>query len=167
MIKQTWYQLPEKDCERLNATEMRSIRWLLGALSICSRAEKDMERRLECIPEGKRRFRLMLGQLRAICNDLIGTTPIKQARTVQTTTHDMELRLVPKLTPGDHNALINGHDLAFLVGYAKDALCTTCIADGDECRKCELYQILESLCPQQDWGGKGLCPYNRDDWQER
>ena len=34
MIKQTWYQLPDKDCERLTRFEMQSVRWIMAALNI-------------------------------------------------------------------------------------------------------------------------------------
>ena len=71
-MKKTWYQLQEEDCERLNRTEMTALRWSLAAINSCAYAQDDLAKRLECIPDGKVRWRLMLGQLRALCNDLLG-----------------------------------------------------------------------------------------------
>lgn len=167
MIKKTWYQLPEEQCERLNATEMRAVRWMLAALNSCVYAQKDLDNRLECIPSGKSRFRLMLGHLRAITNDMIGTTPKKQCRQIWNTMADMELRLVPKYTPNANKCIIDVADLSYLVSLAKNDMCTTCIRTGEECRKCELYKILESISPLNDWGSGALCPYNVADWMEK
>lgn len=167
MIKQTFYELPEQDRERLNATEMRSARWMIAALSVCVESQRELKDRLECIPSGKARFRLMLGHLRALCNDLLGTTPYKQRRVIGNTMLDMELRMIPKHTPGDKSVVMNTDDLSFVIKYAKEALCMTCVLTGEECRQCELYKIMESICPQDDWGDSTICPYNRDDWMER
>ena len=88
MIKQTFYELTDEDCERLNATEMRAVRWLMASLNSCIYAQRDLVHRLECIPSGKARFRLMLGHLRAINNDIIGTTPKKQCKQIRNTMDD-------------------------------------------------------------------------------
>lgn len=164
MIKQTWYQLPEKDCERLTATEMRAIRWSLVAVNSVAYAEEDLAKRLECIPNGKVRWRLMVGQLRALCNDIIGTTPEKQHRTIRNVMNDMELRLVPKYSPRGDAVVLDAKDLGHLVMLAKQEKCTSCILTDDECRQCELYKILESVVPLDDYGSKHICPYNLQTW---
>lgn len=163
-MKETWYQLPEADCERLNRTEMQSVRWLLAALNSCVLAQKDLDKRLECIPEGKRRFRLMTGQLRAIANDLIGTTPTNQCRQIRNTMTDMDLRLTPKMTPVGNRVVLDVYDLSYIVQHAQkdDELCQTCIRTGDECRECKLYQIMSAIAPLEDWGSGMMCPYGSD-----
>lgn len=166
-MKKTWYQLPEKDCERLNRTEMVAIRWCLAAINSIAYAQDDLKDRLECIPEGQVRWRLMLGQLRALCNDLIGTVPQKQCVAIKNVMNDMELRMVPKYTPYDSRAVIDVDDLSYLVNHAKKDICTACIKNGDECRECELYKILESVAPQKEWKNSTVCPYLREDWFER
>lgn len=167
MIKKTWYQLEEKDCERLNRSEMQAVRWSLAALHCVAHAQNDLAERLKCIPNGQRRWRLMVGQLRALCNDIIGTTPRKQCVGIQSTMNDMELRFVPKYTPFDTRVVMDVNDLSFLVSHAKKDICSACILTGDECRECELYKILESIAPQQDWGHSTVCPYLREDWFDR
>lgn len=167
MIKKNWYQLPDDQCERLNRTEMVALKWLIAAVNSCAYGQEDMERRLECIPEGKRRYRLMLGQLRAICNDLIGTMPRKQAVTIKNTMNDMELRLVPKFSGHGNRVTLDIDDLSYIVNAAKKDHCLACILNGDECRSCKLYQILESIAPMEDWGDSTVCPYMREDWLDR
>lgn len=164
-MKQTFYQLPEEDCERLNSTEMRAIRWSLAAINSIAYAEEDLAHRLECIPNGRLRWRLMLGQLRALCNDLIGTTPRKQCNTIKNTMKDMELRMVPKFTPRDSRVVMDAPDLGYLVTLAKKEACTACILTDDECRQCELYKILESAVPLEDYGDGSICPYNMLKWE--
>ena len=164
-MKQTFYQLPEEDCERLNSTEMRAIRWSLTAVNSIAYAERDLANRLECIPNGKVRWRLMLGQLRALCNDLIGTTPNKQVKTIRNTLNDMEIRLVPKFTTFDNRVVLDASDVGALVTLAKETACTSCIKTDSECRACELYKILESAAPLDDYGDGGLCPYNMLTWE--
>jgi hypothetical protein len=166
-MKQTFYSLPEADCERLNRTEMQAIRWSLAAINSVAYAQDDLKDRLDCIPHGRVRWRLMLGQLRALCYDLIGTVPKKQCKQIRNTMDDMELRMVPKLTPMSHRVNMDLDDLSYLVSHAKKDICTACILNGDECRKCELYQILEAVAPLQDYGKGTICPYMKEDWLER
>ena len=168
MIKQTWYQLPDEDCERLTRFEMQSVRWIMAALNILVNAEKPMADRLDCIPEGRRRFRLMLGQLRAVCNDLIGTTPREQCKQIQGVMKDMQLNLIPKLAPGSEKVVMDPKDLAYLIHHAQrdEELCQTCVKDGNECRKCKMYKMLVAVAPLPDYGSGMMCPYSGD-WMHK
>ena len=166
-MKTTWYQLPEEECERLNRAEMNSVRWCLAAVNSVAYAKDDLQKRLERIPNGKRRWNLMLGQLRALLNDIIGTVPKKQCNTIKNVMNDMELRMVPKFSPGGNRVSMGVEDLSLLVNAAKKDYCLSCIRNGDECKKCELYQVLESIAPLNDWGSSTICPYMREDWMER
>lgn len=166
-MKNTWYQLPEDQCERVNRTEMQALRWSLTAVNSVAYAERDLEKRLECVPNGKARWRLMLGQLRALCNDLVGTIPEKQKNAVRNVMSDMEVRLVPKMTPYDKRIVMGVDDLSYIVAHAKKDICLGCTYSGDECRQCELCRILEGIAPLQDWGSDALCPYSREDWWDR
>lgn len=164
MKKTTFYQLPEEDCERLRRPEMASLRWLISALNSVALAEANLQNRLECIPNGKSRYRLMLGQLRAICNDLIGTTPREQCKQIQNVTNDMELRLVPKYTQNANVVILNVEDMSYIVRHAQkdEELCQTCVKDGNECRSCKMYQLLSAVAPLEDYGSGMMCPYVSD-----
>jgi len=165
-MKTTWYQLPEEDCERLNSTEMRAVRWSLAAKYSVACAAEVLGKRLDCIPEGRVRWRLMLGQLRALCNDLIGTVPAKQRKTIWNVMNDMELRMVPKGTKRDDRVVMDAKDLGYLVTLAKQERCTACVLTDAECRDCTLYKILESAVPLDDYGDGGICPYNLLKWED-
>ena len=54
----TPYTLPDADCERLRRNEMNAVRMLLALLSTMSYAKDDLRDRLECVPNGNRRFRM-------------------------------------------------------------------------------------------------------------
>lgn len=163
-MKTTWFSLPDEQCERLNRTEMQSVRWMLAALNSCIYAQRDLDKRLEMIPNGKTRFRLMLGQIRAICNDLVGTTPKGQCKQIKNTMNDMDLRLVPKMAPVGNRVVVDVHDLHYIVSHAQkdEELCQTCVRTGDECKECQLYRILEAIAPLEDWGSGMICPYGGD-----
>lgn len=165
--KATFYQLPEEECERVNRREMQALRWSLAAINSIAYAQEDLAERLECIPNGKARWRLMLGQLRSCLNDLIGTVPRKQCQTIKNVMNDMELRMVPKMTPNTNRVAMGVEDLSYLVDHAKKDICMACVMTGDECRKCELYKILESIAPLEDWGQSTICPYSKEDWWDR
>ena len=164
-MKQTWYQLPEDDCERLNRDEMQAVRWTLAAVNSVAQAQEPLQKRLEYIPNGKNRWRLLLGQLRAITNDIIGTVPYKQCVNIKNVMNDMELRLVPKFTRGETRVVMDAADLAYLIDAAKRDMCAGCILTGEECRKCELYKILSAISPLKDYGNGMICPYNLAEWE--
>ena len=163
-MKQTYYSLPEEDRERMTRTEMIAMNWMFSALNSCIHSETDLAKRLECVPHGKKRFRLLVGQISAIMNDLTGTMPEKQKDKVRNMMHDMEIRLVPKMTPRDVSIVLSRKDAMVLFDLAKEAKCTTCMLDSEQCRKCELYKIMTAETPLEKYEGY-LCPYNLAEWE--
>ena len=161
----TPYSLPEADCERLKRTEMIGMRMLLAHLSSAAYFQEDLKDRLECIPDGNRRLRLAIGGLRAVCDDLIGTITRAQAKQIYGTMKDYDLRLVPKLTPGTVNIILTKEQGKDLMDLARER-CTGCVEDGESCRECRLYKILESTTPLDDYGDGLICPYSLAVWKE-
>lgn len=84
-MKETWFQLPEEQCERLRKQEMTTIMWCLSAVNSVAHGRDDLQKRLSMIPNGMKRWNLMLGQLRSLMSDMLGTTPYKQRKTIQNT----------------------------------------------------------------------------------
>lgn len=168
MTKRKSYQLPEEDRERITRYEMHAVRWLIATKITIQHAEENIANRLECIPSGKRRFRLMLGQLRAICDDLLGTIPKEQRKQIDNVMHDMQLNMIPRLAPGSEKVVMESKDLAFIIYHAQrdEELCQTCVKDGNECRKCKMYQMLVAVAPLPDYGSGMMCPYNGD-WMHK
>lgn len=166
MMKQTFYCLPPEQCERLNRHQMQALRWLIGVLHIVAVAPEDLGDRLDCIPNGRRRYRLMHGQLNAIVNDLIGTITLQQAKQINNTIHDMTMQMVPKGTPVSHKVVVETDDLARLIAYAQKEKCSACIATDDDARRCDLYKTLEAIAPRPDYGSGTMCPYMDESWME-
>jgi len=159
------YSLPDDQCERLVRNEMTAVRMLLAALSTTLYAQKDLADRLECVPDGNRRMRLAVGGLRAVCDDLIGTISINQCKQIKGTMNDFEMRLLPKLTPGSTNIIMTKEQGKELLDCARWK-CHDCIEDGEGCRECQLYKILEATTPMDDYGDGMICPYSLAEWRD-
>lgn len=162
--KRQAYSLPDEDCERLKRTELVAVKMLLAHLSTAKYAQEDLAHRLECIPDGKARMRLAVGGLSAVCDDLIGTVSREQAKQIYGTMRDYDLRLVPKATPGTANIILTREQGVDLMNIARDR-CKACVEDGNSCRTCRLYQILEATTPLEDYGTDLMCPYSLAEWE--
>ena len=157
--------LPDDQCEQLRRTEMNALRMLLAHLSSAQYFVEDMQDRLKCIPDGNRRIRMAVGLMRAVCDDLCGTVTRAQAKQIYGTMKDCDLRIVPKLSPGSVNVILTKEEGKDLMDMARDR-CHNCVEDGNSCRECRLYQILEATTPMQDYGDGLLCPYSLAQWEE-
>ena len=158
------YMLPDTDCERLNRTEMTAVRMMLAALSTAAYAKEDLKDRLECVPDGNKRMRMAVGGLRAICDDLIGTISRSQCKQIYGTMKDFEMRLLPKLTPGSTSIIMTKEQGKELLDCARWK-CNDCVENGESCRQCKLYQLLEATTPLDDYGNGLVCPYALAEWE--
>ena len=158
------YSLPDGQCERLLRSELTAVRMLLASLSSAAYAKEDLQKRLECVPDGNRRYRMALGGLKAVCDDLIGTVTRQQAWQLYGTMKDFEMRLVPKLTPMSENILLTKQQGKDLIDCARWK-CAGCVEDGESCRKCKLYKLLEATTPLEDYGDGLICPYSLAEWE--
>lgn len=159
--KRVW--LDEKDCERLKRTEFEALRALLAAVSYTASANDDLKDRMECIPYGRERMSMVLGGLRALADDIIGTIPRGQAQQIGNTMKDMELRMVPKLTSMSQNIILDKTIAQGLYDAAMEK-CHGCVEDAQGCRKCALYKVLESTLPLRHYDGL-ICPYSISEWE--
>jgi len=161
--KRVPYSLPDDQCERLRRTELIAVKLLLAHLSTAAYGQEDLAERLECIPHGKARYRLALGALRSVVDDLIGTVSKAQCKQIMGTMRDYEMRLVPKATPQTSNIVMTREAGVELMELAREK-CHGCVEDGEGCRKCRLYQILEATTPLDDYGDGLICPYALAVW---
>ncbi len=159
------YWLDEKDCERLTRSEFNALRCMLIVVAFCVDAKRDLWHRLECIPYGRERMNMTLGGIKALMDDIIGTITVAQAKQMQNTTQDMEVRITPKIMPVGQTVLLDLDTAKGLTDCAKEK-CVGCTEDGNSCRKCKLYQIMEATTPLEDYGDGMLCPYNLATWEE-
>ena len=162
-MKRKPYTLQDDQCERLLRSEMTALRILLAALSSAAYAQTDLQKRLECIPYGKERLRMAVGGLRAVCDDLIGTVSRQQCQQIYGTMMDFEMRLLPKLTPGSTNIIMTQEQGKDLIDCARWK-CQACVEDGNSCRQCRLYKLLEATTPLDDYGEGLICPYALQEW---
>jgi hypothetical protein len=159
------YMLPDEDCERLTRPEMQSLKMMLALLSAAAYAEKDLRRCLERVRYGNRLMRMALGSLRSLMNKVLGTVSRNQCKHIYGTMTDYEVRLVPKLTPGSTNIILTKEQGKALMDCAQWQ-CKDCVKDGEEARKCKLYQLLESTTQMDDYGDGLLCPYALAEWRD-
>lgn len=161
--KRIW--LDEADCERLNRSEFEALRCLLGAVSYTAHAKDDLDKRISCLPGGRQRMAMVLGGLKAIADDLVGTTPQGQCRQLRNTMNDMEMRMVPKLMPMSQNVILEKENAKALIDTAMDR-CHGCVEDETSCRACGLYRVLESILPLDTYDNGLLCPYSTSEWKD-
>ena len=161
--KRIW--LREEDCERLNRGEFEAARCLLGAVSYTAHAKDDLQNRLECIPEGRQRMAMVLGGLKAIADDLIGTVPRGQCKQLRNTMSDMDMRMVPKMTRMSTNVILEKDVANGLVDAAMEK-CHGCVEGHEESLECALYKVLESFLPLEDFDNRMLCPYSMSVWKD-
>lgn len=157
--------LEEADCERLNRGEFEAVRCLLGAVSYTAHAKDDLEKRLECVPWGRQRMAMVLGGLKAIADDLIGTIPRGQCKQIRNTMMDMEMRMVPKLSRMSRNVILEKDTAKELIDIAMER-CRGCVESPEEGRKCALYQVLEGFLPLDSYDNGMLCPYSMSEWKD-
>ena len=86
--------------------EFQAVQCLLGAVSYIANASEDLQKRLECIPAGKQRMAMAKGAVAAIANDLIGTMTVAQCKQMQNVMKDMDMRMVPKMSPNSKNVIM-------------------------------------------------------------
>ena len=105
------------------------------------------------------------GQLRSVLRDLFGTIPEKQRRQIQNAANDMEVRLVPKLTPRKVSLVLEEETAKELVNAAQARCKYECVPDIDGDRNCELCKLLEAVVPLEKYES-ATCPYWRAEWEE-
>ena len=159
-----YYSLPDDQCERLNRKQMGDMMRLYTLLSDSAHSQEDMKSRLQAIPNGEKRMRLALGQIRAIVDDITGTIPVEQCRRIMNTMTDYVSALVPKYTPSNGNILLPKEQGKKLIDFAR-IKCRECADDNEQCRKCELYNLLTAVVPCDDYGETFLCPYSMSEWE--
>lgn len=160
--------LDDKDCVRLTRTEFEAVRYMLGAVNYLAKAKDVLigGPSLKRIPHGDARMRLTLGGLKSIIDDILGTVTVKQCMQLSNTMADMDMRMVPKMTPMTTNVVIEADIAKELINLARVA-CKDCTKDGVKCLKCALYPEMEAIVPLDDYGDGLMCPYALTDWMEK
>lgn len=160
--KRVW--LPEEECERMNRAEFEATRCLLGAVSYAGHAMDGLQKRLKEYGLWPR-MAMVVGGLKAIADDVIGTTPRNQCLQLKNTMQDMEMRMVPKLTPMSQNVLLEASLAKGLIEIAREQ-CKGCVEDEKSCLKCSLYKVLVGFLPLDTYNSGMICPYSLSEWKD-
>lgn len=152
------YQLPEEARERMTRVQLYAMIRMINVLANAAGLEDDFGERLDCIPRGRQRVRMALGQLRSIMADLKGTITEDQMRRLHNACRDNEMRIVPKGTPGGKAIALDRQEMQMLVDAAQETKCLGCVLDAKQCRNCEMYKVMVAYVPLDDYSGEN-CPY--------
>lgn len=151
--------LPDDQCRRAVRNEMHAIQFMLTILSAGTNVSKDLSERLKDVPQGAQMWRCGMGLLKSVCNDVVGTLPIKQARQIKGVCDNYEIRLMPKLSSKDRTIVLSAETGRELISLAQEG-CRMCSKTADEAEKCQLFNLLTAITPLDDYDRYGLCPYN-------
>lgn len=156
--------MSEAEKPRLTRTETHCVQWLMNAMSSFRYAADDLKERLKLVPDGPGRIRELNEFSSNLLTDIADTIPDKQRRHLINLAQDMEVRLVPKMTPKTVTVVLTKEEATELVDAAQER-CKCCVDFADESEKCRLRQILEVVVPLEDYGGL-LCPYSKAEWED-
>ena len=152
-----------QDAVRLRRTEKMAMLCLMYAGTILDDVQTDIPERLDMVVNGRERMQKVAADLDELLHDLRVTVPENQRIGIQNTAMDYEVRLTPKLTPSETNVVMTKEEFRSLVDFAREH-CSNCVDDDEECAVCELYKVLTSTLPMDDYHGSNLCPYNLGQW---
>ena len=159
------FDLPEGDRERLTRTEMHCMQWMMNVPSTLAYAKDDLAQRLTSVPAGKQRLNMLLGQACSLIRDISGTIPEKQRNHLVNLAKDMEVRIVPKMTPPKVSVVLSKADAVELVDAAQ-IKCSRCAEFNETSEKtCRLRKILEVAVPLENYSGL-ICPYSKAEWED-
>lgn len=151
------------DAVRLRRNEKMSMIHLMYSASIIEDLKTDIPERLRMIENGEEKLRIVASGVDELLQELRLTVPEDQRIGISNVAKDYEVRLVPKATPTEVNVIMAKEEFRTLVDCAR-ARCHDCILDDEECESCELYRLLTSVLPLDEYHDMNLCPYNLGKW---
>ena len=151
------------DARELTRDEKMLITFLTNTVSALAETKDGLTARIGMIDGGRERLDRLVEESLDLLEDVRMTIPEKQRRSLARTAQDYEIRLTPKFTPSTHNVVVEKEDFRKLIDSAQ-VRCRECVEDNEECRKCDLYQLLTVVIPLDSYDGVMLCPYNMAEW---
>lgn len=154
------YKLPEESCERLTARQLVDMKLFYAFENMILGFKESFADRLDCVPYGKERLNMAYGGLHALLDDLMGTITEAQKKAIESSFHDYVAKLVPVYGVQHAKVILNTDQLENLLNSARlSCVLQKCTEDGNNCRKCQLYQTFESVIPLNNYGDSLICPY--------
>ena len=152
-----------EDAVRLTRSEKMSMLVLAYADTILDELRTDMADRLKMVEGGAETLQEAAEKVDWLLNELRLTVPMNQRMHLQNTAADYDVRMTPKLTPGSTNVIMEKEEFRGLVECAREK-CKVCTLDDEECEGCELFRLLTSVLPMDDYHNGMLCAYNLAGW---
>ena len=98
------FVLPDRECVRVTRQEMNACKLMTSLVSVVAYAKDDLRERLELVPDGQHRMETALTVIDNLLRDLCGTINIRQAKQLLNAAKELEVRLVPRMSP-DHTTM--------------------------------------------------------------
>lgn len=160
------YSLPEADRERMTRDELNAFIYFKCALASAGYAWEKMKRRLAYIPAGEQRFKMQMGGMNALLDDIAGTMPKQSQKRMDGITNDYKIALIPKAGTEPKRLIMDAEDGAILVQAAMHYCEHECIRTDEEARReCRLYRIFEAYMPLNNYGDGGMCQYGKQEFE--
>ena len=151
------------DAWNLTRDEKISMTFLTTTVSALAEAKDDLKDRISKIEGGTELMDRLVEDSGKLLTEVRKTIPERQRLSMANTAKDFEIRLVPKMTPSRTTVVCQKEDFRKLVDAAQ-VKCRECVEDGENCKRCELYQLLTVVLPLDYYEGTMLCPYNLAEW---
>ena len=152
------------DAEVLTSGEKAEMLFFVNAVSLIHDANDRLKNRIAMVENGPERIKRIADESYQLLEDIRVTIPEKQRRNLRNISMDMEIRMVPKMSPKHSNVIMTEDNFRELVNAAR-AKCKECTLDEDECQTlCDLFELLAAILPISEYKSGFLCPYNLANW---
>ena len=152
-----------EDAWDITRNEKIALMFLMNATSAIQDSVSDLAKRLEKIDGGEQMMKELAELSVKLLTEIRRTIPEDQRASLNNVSKDMEMRLVPKMTPSKTTVLVQKEDFRALVDAAQ-VKCRECADDSEQCKGCGLFKLLKVVVPLETYEGTFLCPYNMAGW---
>lgn len=152
------------DAWDVTRNEKMAILFLMNTVSAMMDARDDLNDRISRIDGGKELLDTMTDSAEKLLSEVRRTIPTDQRVSINNVSKDMEMRMVPKMTPSKTTVMVQKEDFRQLVDSAQ-VKCRECTDDSEECKTCGLFKLLKNVVPLERYDGTFLCPYNMAGWE--
>lgn len=159
------FAVPSRDDAWLvTRNEKLSILFLMNTVSAMMDSREELKDRVSKIDGGTVAMDQMCQTADWLLTEIRRTIPTDQRSNINNVSRDLEMRMMPKATPGKTMVVMQKDEFKALVDAAQ-AKCHDCVDDTEECRKCELFRLLTVILPMDAYDVGNLCPYNMAGWE--
>ena len=144
--------------------EKISILFLMNTVSAMMDSREELKDRVSKIEGGAELMDTMVNSSEKLLTEIRRTIPTDQRMNINNVSKDMEMRMVPKMTPSKTTVLMQKEDFRQLVDAAQ-IKCRECTDDSEQCKSCGLFKLLKVVIPLESYDGTFLCPYNLAGWE--